>query len=1249
MSGRTIARILVLMLISVYGSAQGYLEFVENKGQWEPSIKYKGEMSTGAFALQATGYRVLLHKGADLESLTEKIHGHGPSYSSGSTSGGSGGGSGREHADQPAQTQTNAATEHPVNIGGAGPDRDNDQPLILHSHAYQVHFLNANEHAQVIPEKPLPGKVNYLIGRDSTQWASGCASYQAITYKNIYPNIDIRYYTASGVLKYDLIVHPGGDISNVAMYYEGANGLRVKDGKLMVKTAVEEVQEFPPYSYQLLNNERTEVPCSYEVKGNIVRFRINGAYSKTATLVIDPSFVFSSFSGSTASNWGYTATYDGQGNFYGGGIVFSGNGKFPTSNGAFQTTFQGGVNTGEGGGFDIGIIKLDPLGTNRIYATYLGGAAGNEQPHSLFVDPAGNLVVAGRSNSSDYPVKGALKTYGPGGGWDIVVTKLNQNGTDLVASVKIGGLQDDGVNIKPKYSGTPGAQSINRNYGDDARSEVIIDAAGSIYVASCTQSDSFPTTPGAFQSASGGNLGNHQDGVVLKLKSDLSGVIFSTRIGGSNDDAAFVLAISPLTGDLYVGGTTASNDFPGDKTGTISSSFNQGICDGFVARFHNDGTFVKSTYIGTSGNDMLYGIQFDKFGFPYVMGTTTGSWPIKKPANAGSFFMQTNGKQYISKLMPDLSDFVYSTVFGTNTTYPNISPVAFLVDRCENVYMSGWGGGIDSHNNNFPNATTVGLPVVGGGQTITDGADFYFFVLERDAKSQLFGSFFGQQGGATGEHVDGGTSRFDRNGIIYQAICANCGGGARFPTTSGVWAPNNGAAPSGCNLAMVKIAFNLAGVEAGIQASVNGRIRDTTGCVPLTADFRDTLAMGKNYIWDFGDGTPPVTTSAPNTSHTFNLVGNYRVKLIAVDSSSCNLADSSFVTMRVRSDEVKMSFTNRKLPPCTSLQYEFNNTSVAPPGKPLQNQSFLWMFGDSTTQYAGTGKVVHSYKAPGTYTIKLVLVDTTYCNYDDTISVQIRIADNLKVQFTTPAAGCAPYTAVFDNTSLGGQQFNWNFGDGTTSTQTNPIHLYNNVGSYLVKLTAVDSNTCNMQDSTFFTITVNPKPQAGFSYSPEPTLPNTPVVFTNSSLAATRYKWIFDDGDTLATRRKDTTVSHLYNYSGKFNTCLVAYNAAGCTDTTCQLISITIIPGMDVPNAFTPNGDGVNDRIYVRGFGIAKMVWRIYNRWGVLVYVGTYKDEGWDGTYKGVLQPQEVYHYTLLVEFADGTKATKKGDITLLR
>jgi gliding motility-associated-like protein len=988
-----------------------------------------------------------------------------------------------------------------------------------------------------------------------------------------------------------------------------------------------------------------DVPASFELKGNIVRFRLSGAYNKSATLVIDPSLVFSTFTGSTADNWGYTATYDGKGNFYAGGIVFGASGQgFPVSNGAFQQSFQGGNTlTGEPSGFDIAIIKFDPSGINRVYATYLGGTAGNEQPHSLVVDAAGNLVIAGRTTSSDYPVKGALKTYGPlGGRWDMVLTKLNATGTDLVGSIRIGGKGDDGVNIVHKYTKL-GPESINRNYGDDARSEVILDAAGNIYFASCTQSSDFPTTSVSNQTTLGGTnaQGRAQDAVLLKLAPDLSAVSFSIIIGGNDDDAAFVLALNPADNHIFMAGATASTNFPGNKAGVKYPVYQGGISDGFVAEFTNSGVFVKDSYFGTPGVDIIYGIQFDKFGFPYISGTTTDAWPV---VNAN--FKQTNGRQFITKLKPDLSDYVYSTIFGSGGANPNISPTAFLVDRCENVYVSGWGGQTDIQEG-FPNSGTSGLSVTPDAfQKTTDNSDFYFFVLEKNAQSQLYGSFFGQAGGF-GEHVDGGTSRFDQNGVIYQSMCANCSSPKPpFPTTPGVWSPFNGS--QGCNLAAVKIAFNLAGVGAGLRASVNGVPHDTAGCVPLTVDFADTLAMGKKYVWDFNDGSPLVTTLVPAVSHTFNTVGLYRVKLVSIDSSSCNISDSAFVFMRVRNDPAALSFTAAKLPPCASLTYQFTNTSTAI--KPFTNTSFKWDFGDGTSQLAGTGSVNHTYASGGTYDVKLIIVDTSYCNAPDSLSKQIKIASNVKAQFQTPAAGCVPYTAQFTNTSVGGIQFLWSFGDGTSSSLTNPTHLYNTVGTYQVRLIAIDTNTCNKVDTAaFFPVTVSNYPVANYTYSPQPTAANLPVSFLNGSTGGTNFKWLFGDGDSLVTNRPDTAVNHLFNATGTFNTCLIAYNAAGCTDTVCQAIDVTVNTVVDVPNAFSPNGDGINDKIYVRGYGIEKMTLQIYNRWGALVYKSTDPNEGWDGTYNGKLQPQDVYHYTLQIEFSSKEKLVKKGDITLLR
>ncbi len=1175
------------------------LEFVENKGQWEPQIKYKGVMNNGAFFLTDNGFTVVLNDNDDLAGMADFFHGH-------------------FHDSVGVQPKS----KHSVS---------ENQSVTVRSHAYNVKFLNA-DFSEIVPDKPIESYNNYFQGNDANKWKGNCKIFQAVTYRNIYPGIDVRYYTNEGKLKYDIIVHPGADASRLIMQYEGVDKLLLKEGQLVVKTSVGDVKELIPYSYQVINGQKKEVNSSFRVAGNLVKFNLEN-YSKANTLIIDPTLIFSTFTGSSSDNWGYTATYGPDGSFYAGGIVFGAG--FPTSSGAFQTTYNGGIDEGERGGFDIGIMKFTPNGSNRIYATYIGGSV-NEHPHSMVVDPAGNLIIAGRTSSPNYPT--TLPTIGPGGGYDIILTKLNATGTALIGSRKIGGSRTDGINIRSKYSTPFGVETLRRNYGDDSRSEVVIDESGDILLASNTQSSDFPTTSGAFQTA----LKGRQDAVFIKASPDLSNVLFSSLLGGDGDDAAFVLATNPSNGNIYLGGNTTSNNLPGDKTGVIHSTFQGGQTDGFVSIITSSGTLLKTSYWGTAGNDMIYGIQFDKFAFPYIMGTTSVTWPV---VNAP--FSQTGGKQFISKLKPDLSDYVYSTNFGTNAANPNISPIAFLVDRCENVYVSGWGGNVNSGSPGYPNSGTLGLSVTPDAeQNSTDNSDFYFFVLEKNATRQLYGSFFGQNGG-TGEHVDGGTSRFDRNGVIYQAMCANCGRDVAFPTTPGVWSPTNGS--SNCNLAAVKIAFNLSGVAGSVKSSIAGSTNDTVGCVPLTVTFRDTIAVGKKYVWIFGDGSRD-TTSIPTSSHTYKAIGSYPVMLISIDSSKCNIADTARTNISVKTFKAYLNFNYKKLAPCDSFNYEFYNTSFALPAvRPFSATSFVWDFDDNSTPLvAGLNTVRHSFPGPGTYNIKLLLQDTNFCNAPADTTKQLRISTNVKAIFTTPLKGCAPYNALFSNVSDGGSIFFWSFGDGGTSNQSSPTHLYVAPGTYTVKLTVIDSGTCNIIDSTSSIVTVEDKPTASFFYVPNPPQENTPIIFTNTSINATRYLWDFGDGETLNTVNRDD-VSHTYNVTDTFQAMLVAFNNSGCSDTARTFIAAKALPLLDVPNAFTPNGDGVNDRVFVRGYGIAKMTWRIYNRWGTIVFETTDRKQGWDGTYKGQVQPLEVYHYTLDVEFFDKKRYQKTGDITLLK
>lgn len=1158
------------------------------------------QVPAGAIFIHRTGYTIVQHDPKEFEKLYEMGHGH---NDRGETS------------------------------------RLNTSGITLNSHAFNVSFLNAASKPQVIADKAIQTVANYYIGNDPSKWAANCKTYLGISIKDIYPNVDLRYYSQSGQVKYDLIVKPGADISKIALKYDGIKKLEVKGKELRIPTTVGTLKELAPYTYQYNENGKREIANKYLVKDNVVRFDVK-KYDRNTTLIIDPTLIFCSFSGSTVDNWGFTATYGPDGSFYGGGIVWGPG--FPVSPGAFQTNYGAGNQA-----FDMGIIKLTPDGSNRVYATYIGGS-NKDQPHSMVVDGAGNLVIAGRTLSdTSYPTTGANKgLIGAGGRWDIVVTKLDASGA-MAGSKRIGGSGDDGVNI----SDTRGPNSLQQNYGDDGRSEVILDG-GTILVASCTNSSNgasssgFPVV-GGFQPQNAGL----QDGVFFKLSSDVSTLLYSTYLGGKGNDAAYVLSINPLTRDIYIAGGTESDNFEGTQNGGIYPTYQRNI-DGFVTRLTNAGSMVKSIYMGTGGIDQVYGVQFDKYGFPYVMGQTTGNWPVLNAA-----WSQAGG-QFIAKLQPDLSAFVYSTTFGTNPSLPNISPVAMLVDRCENVYISGWGGSVV---NSFRSAGTGGLSVTPDAiQSTTDGKDFYFFVLKKNATAQLFGSFFGQTGGLT-DHVDGGTSRFDARGVIYQAVCANCLYRVEvptrpFPTTPGAWAEKNLATSgsSTCNLGMIKIEMDFAGVRAAPQSLIDGVPGDTLGCVPLTIDFTDTIQNAVSYEWDFGDGTPRVKTFFPNlnTQHVFNNVGVYRVMQIAEDSSTCNIRDTAYITIKVGDNRAEPDFNAVKISTCNEnvFRYRFDNLTVAPAAQPLGSTSFKWDFGDgSAPLIAGPSSVNHTYISAGTYNVKLILIDSNYCNYPDTIQKQLRIATNVEARFTAPPAACAPVLAKFNNTSLAGQQFTWNFGDGTTSTEVSPDHLYSVPGTYTVTLIAVDSTTCNIADTTSAVVIVSDKPTANFNATPQPPMVNTAITFTNlSSPDAVRFKWFFGDGDSLFTNSAQA-VQHEYNATGTFNACLIAYNQYNCTDTICKPIQTLVDAAVDVPNAFTPLSSDANNIIYVRGFGITKMRFIIWNRWGQKVFETASKSIGWDGKFNGQLQPMDVYAYTLDVEFFDGKKITKTGDITLIR
>ncbi|MFN0200349.1 MAG: SBBP repeat-containing protein [Bacteroidia bacterium] len=710
--------------------------FVENKGQWADFILYRQQLHQGEF---------IMAKDRFLYALQE---------------------------DKPNPFAHHNHHEEELNA----------EDYEYKGHLYQARFVQANPKVEVTSSDASATLFNYYLGNEPKKWATGVRAYQKVRYHNLYEGIDMEVY-GSQHLKYDFTVAPHVSPALIQIAYEGADKVEIAgNGNLLIHTSVTTVTELAPVAYQIIEGKKQEVACSFSLLDYTVSFKFPHSYNENYPLIIDPAIVFSTYTGSTLDNWGFTATGE-KGKAIGGGIVFNGGFSggatgFPTL-GAYQTIFQGGTS-------DVTLTRYTADGSSLIFSTYIGGNEA-EQPHSIAIAPNKDILVMGRTNSPNFPMFGSGYDNLYNGGYDLFVVRMDSVGA-VLNSTFIGGAGDDAVNITPDDFTF---NSLRYNYEDGSRGRIYTDNQGNCYIGSSSRSNNFPTTAAALQST----LKGTQDGVIVKLAANLGSLLYSSYLGGSGDDAVYDIKLDSLN-NIYVTGGTSSSNFP-TTPGTLQPTL-AGTVDGFISKINDTGSaMIASTYFGTSSYDQTFFLETDELLNVYVFGQTRGNMPMVN-ANYG----QVNGKLFITCLNNALTSRVFQTTLGAGAgVLPNLSPSCFQIDKCENLYLSGWSG-------NFTNVEN--LEACTGMETsptaydaTTDGNDFYFAVIQAGASSLLYATFFGGDG--LMEHVDGGTSTIDKDGILYQAVCAGCGGSSNFPTTPGVWSQTNNS--NNCNLGVV--AFNL--------------------------------------------------------------------------------------------------------------------------------------------------------------------------------------------------------------------------------------------------------------------------------------------------------------------------------------------------------------------------------------------------------------------------------------------------------
>ena len=935
-----------------------YVNFIQNKGQWNPKVLYQADFRGGRMFLEQNAFTYLFYPPDGLRQL----HPH----------------------------QKSAITNQ-----RSGTFSDPNEKITLSFQVVKMEFVGSNPNGLTNQLNKKSFYHNYYQGNDPKKWASQVSISEGVMYDALYPGISLKTFSSGNNIRYDFIVNPGAQPSQIKMKFTGQDKLSLRDDKLVIGIQAGEIIQYAPRAFQLIDGKEQVIACRYTKLENELGIEITGSYNHDIPLIIDPTLVFATFTGSTADNWGMTASYDNLGNGYTAGICFGAG--YPTSTGAFQANFAGGVvnSTYDYLGFDIVTSKFDPTGAHLLFSTYLGGSD-NDQPQSIIVDNANNLLVYGRTYSADFPVTAGAYDLSHNGGSDMIITKFNTNGTALLASTYVGGSLDDGVNI----SGNEGTRgSLKYNYADDGRGDIILDSLNNVYIASCTQSTDFPVTSGCFQSSNKGV----QDACALKLSANLSTLIWSSYLGGSANDAAYNLALDNTNG-VYVTGGTESADF-NITPGAFHAAYGGNI-DGFLTHISSNGnSLLQSTYIGTSGYDQSYFVQLDASYNVYIYGQTSGSYPV-----TAGVYSNPNSGQFIHAFNPGLTSTLFSTVFGTGQQAPDIAPSAFLVDKCNNIYISGWGGQLGGYN--IQTSTTTGLPVTSNAfQSTTDGMDFYFMVLKPNAVALWYATYFGGDNGSE-EHVDGGTSRFDKAGVIYQAICEGCAVNPNtnyvvnqdMPTTPNAWSTTDKS--NNCNNALVKFSFDLIKASAALQINPT----TATGCAPFPVSFTNQSQNATQFSWTFGDGSSAATT---NATHTYTTPGIYSVSLAATNTGACYSTDTIVATITVFAPPL-VTATNATVCPGSSATLSANGASTYSWSNGATGTTMV-QAPQSTTQYTVTGTDNHSCTNTAIATI------TTLA---------------LPVITVSSASVCPGGTATL--TASGANSYTWNTGDTSSSIIQSP-------------------------------------------------------------------------------------------------------------------------------------------------------------------------------------------------------------------
>ncbi len=953
------------------------------------------------------------------------------------------------------------------------------EDITINTHRIDIKFPGAKKNPEILVEDKTTDYNNYYLAHTPEEGVQKVCSYTKLTYKNIWPNIDIVFYVRKeGQLKYDIVLHPGSKLSDVKFEYDSTNHIQLNGEALKIITPYGTIEETIPYS---INNNR-EVDIKYLRHKNTISF--SGDYNSNETLVIDPLLSWVTFYGGDDEDYCDAINCSPDGYMYGLGRTKS------ISNIAVSGQYQ----TSYGGGWDVFLVKFDSSGS-RLWATYYGGNDYDGPGKRFSFDMASNIYIAGstystsgiatsaahqQSHAGNY-TDGFLVKF-DGSGQRKWATYYGGNGYDFANGVKVsinGNIYMAGHTFSTNNIATSGSYQSSHGgkedmflvkfdslgvrqwgtyYGGteaDAGNIVSTDSDDAVYIFGITKSSSAIATGKVHQSTYGGGA---WDGFLVKLSST-GKRIWGTYYGGNSHDN-FDGAILDSNEYIYLSGYSVSTGGIA-TTGAYQTQNAGGMGDGFIVKFDTSGKRIWGTYYGGMGYERLTAISINSPGNLYVIGYTESSTGI---ATKNAFKTTHSGKYDLCIAKFDTTgNLKWGTYYGGKNSEEGY---AIATDGNNNVYVTGYsydlpttsgahqavnGGGPDAFFLKFkdenPDAAVVAIDSLPAA-TCTSIHQLYIRIKNLSAYTVLDSVNIGWSINnikRAGQNHKTAIKPGDTSTVINLGTMSLNNG----INTIKVWTYNpNGSVDNNVKNDTFTVTVNFSFPKAGFFADAGICIEKE---IQFTLDSTNKADISDRYLWLFGDGD---TSISENPTHIYSSIGNYKVLLSVTSSLGCTDTFSKTVTVYPLP---KANFSTNNV--CIKDSAIFTDSSISA-------QQYIWSFGDGN--YSILQNPSHYYETAGTYTVTQKVRNIYGC-WDST-SKQIEVYDRAEAIFSVNDI-CVTDSFHFTSKGKGATAWHWKFGDDAYSYDEHPKYKYSTAGKYDVWLITSSNNGC--KDSVMHAITVD--------------------------------------------------------------------------------------------------------------------------------------------------------------------------------